>query len=130
MTDIVLDPTNAVNLLTGLLLPVVIAWLRSQRASSRYAATFAFVSCVVVALSEGFLSRKLLGETPGTVEGWARVLLTDTIVVLATAWLTYQNLWKPTLIVDKLETTGPQLGAPEATSSSTLDTSITTRRPS
>lgn len=139
------DVTSVVAVLTGVLLPLVIAALRGKAASSRFAALFAFGVCIVVAAIQLYLTKVLVGGMPTTADGWARTILSDVIVVLFSAWLFYDKLWKPTLVIDGLETRGPQLGAPPPpkahpgahhphaahprATKSTPDTSATTERP-
>ncbi|HET8627439.1 MAG TPA: hypothetical protein VFL91_08465 [Thermomicrobiales bacterium] len=106
------DVTTIVAILTGVLLPLAIAALRARQASSRFAAVFAFLVCVVVAAVQAYLTKVILGGQPQTADDWVRLILSDVVIVLYTAWLFYDKLWKPTLVVDALETRGLQLGAP------------------
>lgn len=145
MTVTPFDTTSVVAVLTGVLLPLVIALLRGKAASSRFAAIFAFVVCVVVAAIQLYLTKVILGGMPTTADGWARTILSDVIVVLFSAWLFYDKLWRPTLVVDALEERALQLGTPppprarpgahhsraahRRATASTPDTSPTVERP-
>lgn len=107
----VVDLTTVVTFLTGIFLPWAIAWLRSSDATRRYAALLSFGVCFLVALVETFLLKTFQGAWSVDVWENVRLVILNVSLTLMAAWTTYQHLWSPLGLTDKLEGSGPQLGA-------------------
>ncbi|MGN6757146.1 MAG: hypothetical protein ACTHMJ_12245, partial [Thermomicrobiales bacterium] len=76
-----LDPSIYVSFLTGVIVPFVIAFIRSRYASSRFAALLAFGACLVAALLTMFLTRAFVAGQPLNVADYARLYLLNAIAV-------------------------------------------------
>lgn len=110
----VVDVTTLVNALVGVFLPLLIAWVRSQWATSKFAAWFAFGSCLVVSLLITFVLKGFQGtwQTPWSAH-WQdnlTLVILNIGALLMMAWSFYARLWKPTNMTGDLERMGPQVG--------------------
>lgn len=107
-----MDTSTLVAAVTGIFLPLAIAYIVGRNAPPSFKATFAFAACVVAAVLVTIL-----------VDGWqtiqahsandvAKLILVNVLATLLTAWNLFARLYHPTGAVGALEAAGPQLGAP------------------
>jgi hypothetical protein len=94
-----IDVSIYVSFVTGILLPFLIAYIRSRYASSQFAALLTM-----------FLTRAFLPGQPLSGADYARLYLLDAIAVTMTAWQTFSRLYQPLGWMDKLEQLGLQRG--------------------
>ncbi|MGN6561903.1 MAG: hypothetical protein ACTHMU_04520 [Thermomicrobiales bacterium] len=113
----VVDVTTLINALVGIFLPLAIAWVRSQWATSKFAAWFAFAICLVVSLLITFVMKGFQGtwQLPWGAHWQDNLILVIVNVgaLLLTAWNFYSRLWKPVGVTDTLERLRPQVGNPQ-----------------
>ena len=110
-----LDPSTLASFLLGTVLALLIAWVQSRYASSRYMALFAFGVCVAVALVVTVLTKGYTGTWGASLADNAQLVMLNIVAILASAWTTFARLWTPVGAVAALESRGPQLGQPAAT---------------
>jgi hypothetical protein len=98
-----IDVSIYVSFVTGILLPFLIAYIRSRYASSQFAALLTMFLTM-------FLTRAFLPGQPLSGADYARLYLLDAIAVTMTAWQTFSRLYQPLGWMDKLEQLGLQRG--------------------
>jgi hypothetical protein len=92
-----IDVSIYVSFVTGILLPFLIAYIRSRYASSQFAALLTFGAA-------------FLPGQPLNGADYARLYLLDAIAVAMIAWQTFSRLYQPLGWMDKLEQLGLQRG--------------------
>lgn len=110
-TPLSLDPSTLASFLIGTVLPLLIAWLQSRYASSRYKAAFSFAVCVGVAVIITVLTKGYSGSWGASAADNAQLVMVNIVALLFTAWQMFARFWTPLGTVAALEARGPQLGA-------------------
>lgn len=105
-----LDPSTLASFLLGTILPLLIAWVQSRYASSRYKALFAFGACVAVAVLVTVLTKGYTGTWGASLADNAQLVALNVVAILFSAWGTFARFWTPVGAVAALEARGPQLG--------------------
>lgn len=109
----IFDESTLIAFVVAVFLPMAIAYVRSHYATSRFASLFAFGVCAVTALLVTFLEKSFFGKWSSDAGENVRLVILNFVAVLQAALMSYQHLWKPIGVIDRLERSGGSLGAPK-----------------
>lgn len=104
------DTSTLILFLSGPFLSLLISWILGQGFDRKIGSVLAFGACLFVSLTITLLSDAFFTAPIGSNMDLVKLIVMNFAAVAFTAYGSYERVWKPFGVSDKLNSMGPQQG--------------------